>query len=128
MTWSSHSCQHLHVKNKSKFECKAVEVEENLNLQQKDTLPEDYPEFGERPETGKAYDFKEEVAWLLFQFNLRDVPFTKQQQFQLLNLLYDNQQVFSLHDDDLGFCNKLAHTIFTTTDRPVYLPHRTMPQ
>ena len=43
-----------------------MEVEENLDSQQKDTLPEEYPKSGERPDTGKAYDFKEEVAWLPF--------------------------------------------------------------
>ena len=48
-----------------------MEVEENLDQQQKDTLPEDYPKFRERPDTEKAYDFKEEVAKLPFQFNLR---------------------------------------------------------
>ena len=39
-------------------------------------------------------------------------------------MIYDNQQVFSLHDEDLGFCNKLTHTTQTMTDRPVYLPLR----
>ena len=38
-------------------ESKVVEVEENPDLQQKDTPLEDYPKFGERPDTGKAYDF-----------------------------------------------------------------------
>ena len=38
------------------------------------------------------------------------------------------KMVFSLHDEDLGFCDKLAHSIPTmTTDKPVYLPHRTIP-
>ena len=107
-------------------ESKAVEVEENLDPQQKDTLPEDYPKFGDRPDTVKAYDFKEEVAWLWFWFNLGDAPFTRKQQDWLLNLAYDNQQVSSLQYEDLGFCDKLTHTIPTTTDRPVYLPHRTI--
>ena len=105
---------------KKQVESKAVEVEENLDPQQRDSLPEDYPKFGERPETGKAYDFKEEVAWLPFQFNLGNASFTKEQQDLLLGLVYDNQQVFSLHDEDLGFSDKLTHTILTTTDRPVY--------
>ena len=30
-------------------------------------------------------------------------------------------------DEDLGFCNRLKHTIPTTTDKPVYLLHRTIP-
>ena len=74
----------------------------------------------------QAYDFKGEVEYLPFQFNLKDAPFTKEQQDQLLNLLYDNQQVFSLHNEDLGFCDKLAHTILTMAGRPVYLYHRTI--
>ena len=36
--------------------------------------------------------------------------------------------MFSLHDEDLGFCSKLTHTIPITTDKPVYLPHRTILQ
>ena len=47
--------------------------------------------FGERPDTGKAYDFKKEIKWLPFMFNLWDAPFTKDQQDQLLSIIYDNQ-------------------------------------
>ena len=60
------------------------------------------------------------IEQLPFKFNLGDASFTKEQQEWLLNLIYDNQHVFSLHDKDLGCCNKLAHTIPTMTDRPVY--------
>ena len=35
--------------------------------------------------------------------------------------------VFSLCDEDLGLCDHLKHTIPTTMDKPVYLPHRTIP-
>ena len=35
--------------------------------------------------------------------------------------------MFSLHDGDLGYCDKLKHTIPVTTNKPVYLPHRTIP-
>ena len=38
------------------------------------------------------------------------------------------RKFFSLHDEDLGFCDKLVHTIMTTSDKPVYLPHRTFPK
>ena len=38
------------------------------------------------------------------------------------------KEVFSLHDEDLGFSDKLAHIIVTTTDKSVYLPHRTFPK
>ena len=33
-----------------------------------------------------------------------------------------------LHNEDLGFCTKLAHSISTTTENPVYLPHRIIPR
>ena len=36
-------------------------------------------------------------------------------------------EVFSLFDRDLGFCDVLKHSIPTTTDKPVYLPHRQIP-
>ena len=34
----------------------------------------------------------------------------------ILNLIYDHKKVFSFHNEDLGFCTKLAHSISTTTD------------
>ena len=46
---------------------------------------------------------------------------------QFLNLIYDHQTVFSLHDEDLGLCDRLKHTIPTTTDKPIYLSHWTIP-
>ena len=103
-----------------------MEVEENMDPPKEKDILVEYPKFGERPDTGKAYDFKKEIEWLPFQFNLGDASLTKDQQNQLLNIIYDNQQVFSLHDKDLGFYNKPTHTIPTTTDRPVHLPHRTI--
>ena len=42
-------------------------------------------------------------------------------------MIYENQSVFSLYDGDLGFCDRLKHSIPTTTDKPVYLPHRQIP-
>ena len=59
--------------------------------------------------------------------NLGDVEMMKAQQVRFLQLVYDNQSVFSLCDKDLGLCDCLKHTILTTTDKPVYLPHRTIP-
>ena len=52
---------------------------------------------------------------------------SKAQQVRFLKLIYDNQAVFSLCDEDLGLCDCLKHTIPTTTDKPVYLPCRTIP-
>ena len=33
-----------------------------------------------------------------------------------------------MHDEDLGYCDKLTHTIPTSIDKPVYLPHRIIPR
>ena len=51
----------------------------------------------------------------------------KNSNFRFLELIYDNQSVFSLCDEDLGLCDHLKHTIPTTMDKPVYLPHRMIP-
>ena len=51
---------------------------------------------------------------------------SKEQQVRFLELIYDNQSVFSLGDEDLGLCDHLKHTIPTTMDKPVYLPHHTI--
>ena len=108
-------------------------VEGDLQLNQvevevKEEQKEPLPSFGPRPDTTQDYDFKDEVEKLPFKFNLGDVPFSKEQKDRLLNLIYDHQKVFSLHDEDLGFCTKLAHSIATMTEKPVYLPHRTIPR
>ena len=48
------------------------------------------------------------------------------QQSQFIDLIYDHPEVFSLHDEDLGFCDWIKHTILPTMDRPVYLLHCTI--
>ena len=45
------------------------------------------------------------------------------QQSQFIDLIYDHPEVFSLHDEDLGFCDQIKHTIPTMMDMPVYLAH-----
>ena len=42
-------------------------------------------------------------------------------------MIYDHTEVLSLFDGDLGFCDVLKHSIPTTTDKLVYLPHRQIP-
>ena len=64
---------------------------------------------------------------LPFPLNLGKVKMSKDQQVRFLELIYDNKSVFSLGDEDLGLCDCLKHTIPVTTDKPVYLPHRTIP-
>ena len=87
------------------------------------------PTFGPHPNTSVAdFDFQQEVECLPFKLNLGDVPLEKEHQARFINLIYSNQEVFSLHDEDLGYCDKLTHTIPTSTDKPVYLPHRTIPR
>ena len=38
-----------------------------------------------------------------------------------------SKEVFFLHNEDLGHCDQIKHTIPTMTDKPVYLPHHTIP-
>ena len=52
---------------------------------------------------------------------------SRAQQVRFLELIYNNQVVFLLCDEDLGLCDHLKHTIPVTMDKPVYLPHRTIP-
>ena len=86
------------------------------------------PKFGSRPNYGSpGFNFQKELDRLPFPLNLGKVEMSKEQQVRFLELIYDNQSVFSLCDEDLGLCDCLKHTIPTTTDKPVYLPHRTIP-
>ena len=57
------------------------------------------------------------------QLHIRDASFNEQKD-GLLNLVHDQQEVFFLEDRDLGLCDKLAHTVLTMSDKPVYLSHR----
>ena len=82
------------------------------------------PKFGPPPDfDSSSYNFKEELSRLPFPVNMGDVEMSFKQQKRFLNLVYDHQTVFSLHDEDLGLCDQLKHTILTTTDKPIYLPH-----
>ena len=54
------------------------------------------------------------------------VDTTSEQQSWFINIIYNHPEVFSLHDEDLGFCDKIKHMIPTTSDRPVYLLHHTI--
>ena len=87
------------------------------------------PSFGPRPDTeSKNFDFKAEIDHLPFKLNMgTTVEMTCEQQSRFINIIYDYPEVFSLHDEDLSFCDKIKHTIPTTSDRPVYLPHCTIP-
>ena len=66
--------------------------------------------------------FQAEINHLPFKLNMgTEVNMTHDQQSQFINLIYDHPEVFSLHDEDLGFCDKM------TSDRPVYILHCTIP-
>ena len=67
---------------------------------------------------------KKELERLPFELNIGDAPLTRDQQARLIDVIYSHTEVFSLFDGDLGFCDILKHSIPTTTDKPVYLPHR----
>ena len=86
------------------------------------------PSFGARPNTKDPdFDFKKELEQLPFELNIGDAPLTREQQAHLIDIIYDHTEVFSLFDGDLGFCDVLKHSIPTTTDKPVYLPHWQIP-
>ena len=90
---------------------------------------EPHPTFGPHPNTNVTdCNVQQEVEHLPFKLNLGNIPLEKEHQARFINLIYSNQEVFSLHDEDLGYCNKLTHTILTSTLKPVYLPHRTIPR
>ena len=94
----------------------------------KDTADQEKPEFGTRPDTNSAdFDFQEELKCLPFTINIGKVPLTQEQQARFINLIYEYKEVFSLFNGDLGYCDTLKHSIPTTTDKPVYLPHRQIP-
>ena len=86
------------------------------------------PKFGPHPDTSSPdFGFKAEPERLPFKLNLGEAPLSREQQARLIDIMYNSQSVFSLHDGDLGYCDKLKHSIPLTTDKPVYLPHRTIP-
>ena len=78
------------------------------------------PTFGNRPDTNLAnFNFKNEIDCLPFQLNIgKEANLTRDQQSCFINVVYDNKEVFSLHDEDLGYCDLIKHIILTTTDRP----------
>ena len=70
-----------------------------------------------------------EIDRLPFQLNIgKEASLIQDKQSHFMNLAYDNKEVFSLHDKDLGYCDQIKHIIPTMTDKSVYLPHRTIPR
>ena len=89
----------------------------------------DKPSFGPRSNTNVTdFDFQAEINYPPFKLNMgTEAKMTHEQQSQFLNLIYDHPEVLSLHDEDLGFFDKIKHMILTTSDKPVYLLHHTIP-
>ena len=99
-----------------------------------DTATQNRHKGGERPKfvpqpnfNDPEFDFKQELSQLPFPVNMGEVNMNELQKKWFLELIYDNQSVFSLCDEDLGLCDHLKHTIPMTMDRPIYLPHCMIP-
>ena len=107
---------------------KEKEKESDPQTTPKDSADQQPPKFGPRPDTSSTdFDFKTELDRLPFTINIGEAPLSREQQSRFIDLIYDYKEVFSLYDGDLGFCDALKHSIPTTTDKPVYLPHRQIP-
>ena len=107
---------------------KAVYVEPDTKPS-KEANNEPHPTFGPHSDTKVAdFDFQKEVECLPFKLNLGDIHLEKEYQAKFIDLIYSNQEVFSLHDEVLGYCSQLAHTIPSSINKPVYLLHRTIPR
>ena len=67
---------------------------------------EPHPTFGTCPNTHMTdFYFKKEIEHLPFKLNLGDITLDKEHQTKFIDLIYSNQEVFSLHDKDLCYCN-----------------------
>ena len=111
-------------------ETKTNEKEKELDPQTtpKDSADQQPFKFGPRPDTSSAdFDFKLELDRLPFTINIGEAPLSREQQSRFIDLIYDYKEVFSLYNGDQGFCDALKHSIPTTTDKPVYLPHQQIP-
>ena len=69
----------------------------------KEADKEPHPTFGPCPSTKAAYlDFQKEVGHLPFKLNLGNIHLDKEHQAKFIDLIYSKQDIFSLHDEDLG--------------------------
>ena len=80
---------------------KVVHDEPGL-MPSKEANKEPCPTFGPSPNTKvEDFDFQKEVEHLPFKLNLGDIHLDKEHQAKFIDLIYSNQKVFSLHDEDL---------------------------
>ena len=92
----------------------------------KEANKEPHPTFGPHSYTKVADIDFQKVEHLPFKLNVGDVLLDKEHQAKFIDLIYSIQEVFSLHEEDLGYCDRLTCTIPMSTDKPVYLTHRTI--
>ena len=72
----------------------------------KEANKEPHPKFGPCSNTKVTdFDFQREVECLPFKLNLGDILVDREHQAKFFDLIYSNQEVFSLHDEDLGYCD-----------------------
>ena len=76
--------------------------------------PEMTNEGGERLKFGSRPLWKG-IESAPFPCQYRGMEMTELQQKRFIKLIYDNQSIFSLCDEDLGLCDSLKYTIPTTT-------------
>ena len=116
-------CEEI-LSNETEIDPETDKTDDKNKFKEKD----ERPSFGPRLDTKSSmFDFKKELEWLPFELNIGDAPLTREQQVCLIDIIYDHTEVFSLFDGDLGFCDALKHSIPTTMEKPVYLPHCQIP-
>ena len=72
--------------------------------------------------------FTTELGKLPFTLNIGEAPLTVEQQKQIYPDLFTTIRRSShFMTETLGYCEKIKHSIPTTTEKPVYLPHRQIP-
>ena len=114
--------------NKTDKDGETKTKEKDPQTSPKDSADQQPPKFGPRPDTSSAdFNFKMELDHLPFTINISEAPLSREQQSHFIDLIYDYKEVFSLYDGDLRFCDALKHSIPTTTDKPMYLPHQQIP-
>ena len=78
--------------------------------------------------SSKDFDFPRKVQQLPFKLNMGEhTCLTRSRQARIIDVICNSQEVFSLHDQNLGYCNKITHTVTTITDTLVSLPHFMLP-
>ena len=75
----------------------------------KKEAPSPKPKFGPGP---AVISIKISIQTIKFL----ETPLKCEQQARLIKIMYNNPEVFFLHDKDLGYCDQLSHMLLTMTD------------